>query len=182
MRRHHVKKGGRKEPKTKNVQIDLLARLFKFLARRTESKFNLAVFRRLCTSRVNRPPVSLSRIIEMLGDKRNTHTAVVVGTVTNDERMLRLSKITVAALKFTKTARERIEKNGGEALTLDQLAQKAPLGENTLLIRGQKSARKSYKHFGIPGARRSTVKARVASKGRKFERPRNRSKKSKQAA
>ena len=43
----------------------------------------------------------------------------MVGTVTDDIRLLDLPKLTVAALKFTETARARIVKAGGKCLTLD---------------------------------------------------------------
>jgi large subunit ribosomal protein L18e len=45
--------------------------------------------------------------------------AVVVGTVTDDIRLLEVPKLTVAALRFTETARARIVKAGGKCLTLD---------------------------------------------------------------
>lgn len=48
--------------------------------------------------------------------------AVVVGTVTDDVRLLDTPKMSVAALRFTSGARARILKAGGECLTLDQLA------------------------------------------------------------
>lgn len=63
--------------------------------------------------------------------------------------MLTVPKLTVAALRFTATARARIEKAGGECLTLDQLALRAPTGANTLLLRGPKNAREAVKHFGF---------------------------------
>ncbi|VDM84792.1 unnamed protein product [Strongylus vulgaris] len=40
----------------------------------------------------------------------------------------------LAALKVTDSARARILKAGGEVITFDQLALRAPKGENTLLI------------------------------------------------
>lgn len=43
----------------------------------------------------------------------------MVGTVTDDIRLIDLPKLTVAALKFTETARARIVKAGGKCLTLD---------------------------------------------------------------
>lgn len=58
--------------------------------------------------------------------------AVIVGTVTDDIRVYEVPAIKVAALRFTETARARIEKAGGECLTFDQLALKAPLGQNTV--------------------------------------------------
>jgi large subunit ribosomal protein L18e len=54
---------------------------------------------------------------------------VVVGTVTDDNRLLKVPKITVAALRFTETARARIVNAGGKCLTLDQLVLTAPTGE-----------------------------------------------------
>ena len=63
--------------------------------------------------------------------------------------MLEVPKLSVAALRVTKTARERIEKNGGEVIPLDQLALRAPKGSNTLLLRGKRNAREAVKHFGV---------------------------------
>ncbi len=78
--------------------------------------------------------------------------AVVVGTITNDERMLDIPyKLRVCALKFTEKARERITKSGGECLTFDQLILMDPAGSNTQLLRGPKD-RETLKHFGpAPG-------------------------------
>src|SRR5436309_12171561 len=73
---------------------------------------------------------------------------VVIGTVTDDNRLLTVPELHIAALRFTATARARIEKAGGECLTIDQLALRAPTGANTLLLRGPKNAREAVKHFG----------------------------------
>lgn len=37
--------------------------LYRFLARRTNATFNKVVLKRLCMSRVNRPPLALSRLV-----------------------------------------------------------------------------------------------------------------------
>lgn len=58
--------------------------------------------------------------------------AVIVGTVTDDVRVHEIPCLKVTALRFTETARARIEKAGGECLTFDQLALRAPLGQNTV--------------------------------------------------
>jgi ribosomal protein L18E len=116
---------------------------------RTESSFNKVVLRRLFMSRINRPPVSISRIVGNTSEKSNNKTVVVIGTVTDDNRLLTVPKLSVAALRFTATARARILAAGGEALTLDQLALRAPTGSNTLLLRGPKNAREAVKHFGF---------------------------------
>jgi large subunit ribosomal protein L18e len=57
---------------------------------------------------------------------------VVVGTVTDDVRVSEVPQLKIAALRFTETARARIEKAGGECLTFDQLALRAPLGQNVV--------------------------------------------------
>jgi len=100
--------------------------------------------------------------------------AVIVGTVTDDVRFLEVPKLTVCALKFTSTARARIVKAGGECLTLDQLALRAPTGKNTVLLRGPKLARETVKHWGAAGVPHSSTKPYVRSKGRKSERARGR--------
>lgn len=116
---------------------------------RTDSNFNKVVLRRLFMSRINRPPVSLSRIASNVTESHKGKTVVVIGSVTDDNRLLTVPKLSVAALRFTTTARARIEKAGGETLTLDQLALRAPTGANTLLLRGPKNSREAVKHFGF---------------------------------
>ncbi|KAJ5218292.1 60S ribosomal protein [Penicillium cinerascens] len=170
--RHHVRSTHRKAPKSDNVYLQVLVKLYRFLARRTDSNFNKAVLRRLFMSRINRPPVSISRIASNINEAHKGKTVVVIGTVTDDNRLLTIPKLSVAALRVTATARARIEKAGGEILTLDQLALRAPTGANTLLLRGPKNAREAVKHFGF--GPHSHKKPYVASKGRKFERARGR--------
>jgi len=78
-------------------------------------------------------------------------------------------------LKITEKARARILKAGGEIITFDQLALRAPLGQNTVLVQGKRTAREANKHFGpAPGVPHSHTKPLVRSKGRKFERARGR--------
>lgn len=100
-------------------------------------------------SRMNRPPVSLSRINTNLQNGNEKKTVVIVGTVTDDNRLLECPKVNVAALRFTATARARILAAGGSAITLDQLALEKPTGASTLLLRGPKNSREAVKHFGF---------------------------------
>lgn len=96
--------------------------------------------------------MSLSRInmiTKTPGKESEERTIVIVGTVTDDNRLLNVPKLSIAALRFTATARARILAAGGECLTMDQLAIRAPKGENTLLLRGPKNAREAVKHFGF---------------------------------
>ena len=58
----------------------------------------------------------------------------MVGTVTDDIRVYDVPALKVTALRFTETARARIEKAGGECFTFDQLALRAPLGQDTVIV------------------------------------------------
>ncbi|WFD40098.1 uncharacterized protein MJAP1_003083 [Malassezia japonica] len=182
IKKHHVKTGHRSAPKSEDPYLLLLVKLYRFLARRTDSRFNKVILRRLFMSKINRPPVSVSRVIYLSRNQggvakeasETPKTVVVVGTITDDNRVLDLPKLSIAALRFTNTARARIEAAGGEALTLDQLAMRAPTGSNTVLIRGPKNARESVKHFGFGPHKHK--KPFVRSKGRKFEKGRGRRK------
>ena len=120
-------------------------------------------------SKTNRPAISVSRIIataasKKAGDKHKDKTIVVVGPVTDDDRVLELPKLSIAALRFTSTARARITEAGGECLTLDELAQRKPTGSNTLLLRGAKNAREAVKHFGFgPHSHKVSTKIVITS-------------------
>ncbi|CAI0453152.1 unnamed protein product [Linum tenue] len=169
------KKTKRTAPKSNDIYLKLLVKLYRFLVRRTGSSFNQVVLKRLFMSKINKPPLSLSRLIRFTKGKEDK-IAVVVGTITDDIRTYEVPALKVTALRFTETARARIEKAGGECLTFDQLALRAPLGQNTqVLLRGPKNAREAVKHFGpAPGVPHSHSKPYVRSKGRKFEKARGR--------
>src|SRR5947208_3434289 len=134
--------------------------------------------------------MSLSRIVSHVcnphDEKKNgDKTVVIVGTVTDDTRyvlhtkrlnmslltlilsLLEVPKMSIAALRFTRTARARIVKAGGECLTIDELAMRSPTGSNTILLRGPKNAREAVKHFGF--GPHSHKKPYIRQKGRKFE-------------
>ena len=168
--------------KAKNVYHRLLVKLYKFLSRRTTSKFNKCVLKRLLNSRVNRSPVSLTKLakyverksVQDAKSKGNDIVFAVVGTVTNDLRLIDVPELKVCALKFTEKARERINAANGKCYTFDQLALNRPNGENVVLLRGTRD-REAKKHFGkAPGLPDANTKPYVRSKGRKFERARGR--------
>merc|ERR1712129_336780 len=162
IRHNKDRKVRRTAPKSDDIYLRLLVKLYRFLARRTDAK-------------INRPPISIARLIrKMKGEDRADKIAVVVGTVTNDLRIFKIPKLKIAALHVTEKARERILKAGGEVMTLDQLALKSPLGKNTVLLQGRRTARKANRHFGAAGKPGSHVKPLVHAKGRKFERARGR--------
>merc|ERR1711862_461261 len=107
--------------KSDNPYLRLLCKLYKFLARRTDSKFNKVVAKRLNQTRKSRCPVSLSKLIKNMGNK-DGKIAVCVSSVTDDKRVFEVPNMTVCALRFTEGARRRIVKAGGECITFDKLA------------------------------------------------------------
>eukprot|EP00913_Durusdinium_trenchii_P011217 g10534.t1 len=164
----------RRAARLRNPYLRLLCQLYKFLARRSESKFNKVIAKRLNMSGRNRPPLSLSKLIKHM-DGKDGKVAVVVGTVTDDKRVYDVPEIKVCALRFTETARARIVKAGGECLTFDTLAMRSPLGKGTVLLRGPVKSREAERHFGkAPGVPNSKTAPYVRSKGRKFEKARGR--------
>merc|ERR1712080_480851 len=173
-----IKSSNRSSPKTENVYIRLLVKLYRFLARRTEANFNKVVLKRLFMSRHNRPPLSLSKLSKFMR-QQGGKMAVIVGTVTDDVRMLECPKgLKICALRVTETARARVLAAGGEIVTFDQLAQLYPTGSNCMLLRGPRFARESVRHWaghrgGATGASGNPAPY-VRSKGRKFEKARGR--------
>merc|ERR1712001_130399 len=163
------------EPKSQDIYLRLLVKLYRFLARRSNAKFNKNILRRLFMSKINRPPLSIARLARNMKKAGNAdEIAVCVGTITNDIRIFDIPKMTVCALRVTEKARERVLKAGGEIITFDQLAVRAPTGKNTLLLQGCRKARLANRRFGAAGTPGSHVKPLVRSKGRKFERARGR--------
>merc|ERR1719253_1247340 len=173
-----IKNKNRQAPKSENVYLALLVKLYRFLARRTDSQFNKVVLKRLYMSKMNRPPMSISKVARFAKGKEDK-IVVLVGTVTDDARLPSMPKLTVCALRFTADARARIVNAGGECITFDQLALRSPKGSNTVLLRGAKNAREAVSHFGHRTSVNNPhthdgVKPYVRSKGRKFERARGR--------
>merc|ERR1711865_740607 len=151
--------------KTENPYVRLLVKLYKFLARRTDSKFNKVILKRLNMSRLNKPPLSLSKLVKNM-KKKDGKIGCVVGTVTDDTRVYDVPKMSVCALRFTETARARIVKAGGECLTFDKLALRAPLGQGTVLLRGPVKARTAERYFGkAPGVPGSSTAPYIRSSG-----------------
>ncbi|KAL5565414.1 hypothetical protein UlMin_028578 [Ulmus minor] len=125
----------------------------------TSSKFNVVILKRLFMSKVNKAPLSLSRLIHYTKGNEDK-IAVVVGTVIDDIIVYEVPCQKVIALRFTEIARARIERAGGECLTFDQLALRAPLGQNMVCC----------VYICVP---HSHTKPYVRSKGRKFEKARD---------
>eukprot|EP00268_Persea_americana_P062953 TRINITY_DN8112_c0_g1_i3.p3 TRINITY_DN8112_c0_g1~~TRINITY_DN8112_c0_g1_i3.p3 ORF type:complete len:115 (+),score=19.96 TRINITY_DN8112_c0_g1_i3:1356-1700(+) len=63
------KKTKRTSPKSDDIYLKLLVKLYRFLVRRTGSKFNAVILKRLFMSKVNKAPMSLSRLIRFMNRK-----------------------------------------------------------------------------------------------------------------
>ncbi|KAK7831833.1 hypothetical protein U0070_016463 [Myodes glareolus] len=147
IRHNKDRKVRRKEPKSQDIYLRLLVKLYRFLARRTNFTFN-----------------------QMKLPGRENKTAVVVGTVTDYVRILEVAKLKVCALRVSSRAGNRILKAGGKILTFDQLALESFKGRDTVLLSGPRKGREVYRHFGkAPGTPHSHTKPYVRSKGQKFE-------------
>merc|ERR1712154_212152 len=96
----------RTEPKSQDIYLRLLVKLYRFLARRTNAKFNKIILKRLFMSKTNRPPLALSKLARLMKKQgRDGKTAVVVGTITDDIRVHKIPKLKVCALRVTEGAR-----------------------------------------------------------------------------
>eukprot|EP01068_Selenidium_serpulae_P009746 Selendium_serpulae@DN5311_c0_g1_i2.p1 len=133
----------------------MLAQLYKFLSRRTDSKVNQLIYKRLITPIRCRGPLSVRRIAKLMSGKED-RTVVTTATVTEDQRLYDMPKLSIAALRFSENARRRISAAGGECLTLDQYAIRNPKGLKSVLLRGHTETRAAQKHFGkAPGIPKS---------------------------
>ncbi|RXH70313.1 hypothetical protein DVH24_007569 [Malus domestica] len=104
------KKTKRTAPKSDDIYLKLLVKLYRFLVRRTRSKLNVYM------------------------QEKNNKIVVVMGTVTDDIRVYEVLQLKVTTLRLTETA------TVGECLTFDQLALRAPLGQNGVLLRCPKNS------------------------------------------
>ncbi|KAJ6832838.1 60S ribosomal protein L18-2-like isoform X2 [Iris pallida] len=109
------KRTKRTAPRSDDIYLKLLVKLYKFLVRRTQSSFNAVILKRLFMSRTNKPPISLKRLITFMKEKEDK-IAVIVGTVNDDKWVYEVPAMNVAALRFTETIRARILKSGGRGL------------------------------------------------------------------
>ncbi|KAJ0848304.1 putative ribosomal protein L18e [Helianthus annuus] len=63
------KRTKRTAPRSDDIYLKLLVKLYRFLVRRTGSNFNAVILKRLFMSKVNKPPISLSRLIRYMSGK-----------------------------------------------------------------------------------------------------------------
>ena len=88
-----------------------------------------AVARNLNRPTRNRYEVSLSRLDK---NTKSKETVVVPGAVLGPGEINK--PVTVAALKFSKDAREKIEKAGGSCIGIEELMEKNPKGHKVRIM------------------------------------------------
>lgn len=64
------RKAVRKHTKSDDLYKNMIVKVYRFLARRTDSKFNAIVLKRLMMSKRNRAPLSLSRLNEKVQEDK----------------------------------------------------------------------------------------------------------------
>uniref|UniRef100_A0A452VKA9 Large ribosomal subunit protein uL15/eL18 domain-containing protein n=1 Tax=Ursus maritimus TaxID=29073 RepID=A0A452VKA9_URSMA len=134
----------RKEPKIQDIYLRLLDKLYRFLARRTNSTFSQIV---LFMSLTNQPPLPLSWMIQKMKlPVQEDKTAVVVGTITHDVRVQEVPKLKVHVLPVGSHALGSILRAGGKNLTFDQLTPDSLKGCDTVLL---SSPHKGLEYTGI---------------------------------
>ncbi|GCA63274.1 ribosomal protein L18e [Kipferlia bialata] len=166
-------KVSRTHPKSLNPYTNILSQAYGVVSRRSvDNKLAKRVQKHLTLSNTNRPCVTLSTLAKTV----STHAEeipVVVATVTNDDRLVLCPKMTIAALKFSKTARTRIEKAGGRCMTLDELLEAKPTGAGCILLRGKRTHRVVVKQYGAAGLPGSHTKPKGDAKGARGQRGRH---------
>ena len=59
----------RSAPVSEDIYLGLLVKAYRYLARRTDAPFNKVVLKRLFMSRINRPPMSIARLVRKMKSK-----------------------------------------------------------------------------------------------------------------
>ncbi|XP_037464096.1 60S ribosomal protein L18-3-like [Triticum dicoccoides] len=66
------KRTKRAAPKSDDVYLKLLVKLYRFLVRRTKSMFNIVILKRLFMSKTSRPPLSMRRLSNFMKGKKGS--------------------------------------------------------------------------------------------------------------
>ncbi|PKU86225.1 60S ribosomal protein L18-2 [Dendrobium catenatum] len=80
--------------------------------------FNGVILKWVFMRKINKPPISLRRLIHFMHRKKN-NIALIVGTMIDDRKIHEIPTIKVTTLRFTKMARAMIIMARGECLTFD---------------------------------------------------------------
>ena len=94
----------RTAPRSEDPYLRILAKLYRYLSRRTGKKFNTIIMRRLFMSKVNRPPLSLARLVRHAKKpgcyNPMTNLSTFQATKTRSLSLLELSRMTSASMSF----------------------------------------------------------------------------------
>lgn len=82
----HQKSSKRKTIHSPNPYLKLLKKLYDFLSRRTDSKFNALIAKRLIQSNRIKSQVSLRRVVKSMKGKAEDRICVAVTTITSKEK------------------------------------------------------------------------------------------------
>lgn len=145
-------------PNSRNPQHVQLFNLFKRISENTQNEVIHAITKRLTMSRTNRQPVKISKLIQ-----HTDKTIVVVGKILDDEKLFEIPKLKIIALNFSREARKKILKFGGEIFTLDQIFTASNDLSDVILVNGDRTHRKAYKYFGTPGEKGSKTYPRTTN-------------------
>ncbi|KAM1151601.1 hypothetical protein ACFX19_034909 [Malus domestica] len=85
-------------PRSNDIYLKLLAQLYLFFVRRTRSKLNAIILKCLFMSKVNKAPLSLSRLIKYM-QGNNNKIDVVEGTITDGIRVYEVPQLKVTILR-----------------------------------------------------------------------------------
>lgn len=160
-----------KVPRTINPYMKQLFELYKKIALNTDNLIVHRILGMLITTRSNRQPLKISQLIEQIIFSKKVENykekkIVFVGKLLNDENLVEIPKMTVICLKISTTLKKRILKAGGEVYTLEKLFKVSPKLEDCVMVKSDRTKRKSYKYFGATGEKGSETYPRTISKGR----------------
>ncbi|MBC7129134.1 MAG: 50S ribosomal protein L18e [Thermoplasmatales archaeon] len=116
--------------KKTNVQLIKTINLLREAAKRNNARIWEAIARKLEKPSKNYAEVNVGKIVKNL---KEGEIAIVPGKVLG---LGEAGKIEVAALKFSKSARKKIEEAGGKCYSLTEIAEKNPEGSNLRILGG----------------------------------------------
>ena len=120
-----MKRTGPTNPVTKKIIADLSTK-----GHKDKSKFLINLAKQLSTSTRKRARVNLTKLQRIC---KENETIVVPGKVLSYGILTK--PLTVSALSFSDTAKEKIKKAGGKTITIPELVKNNPTGTKVRLIK-----------------------------------------------
>ncbi|KAI5180354.1 large subunit ribosomal protein L18e [Nematocida sp. AWRm80] len=158
-------RGGRKEPKTLNEEVQTLYAVFDAVAKKSTHDIYAKIAKHLAKPRVQRASVNLKQLIYYTKPCQDK-LAVVVSKILGHDAIVEIKiPITVACLDISVAAKQKIEKYGGKVYKLDEIFTVCPNPEDMVLFQAKTTSRKANKFFGSPTDKRKPAYPRVITKG-----------------